>query len=600
MRKVISLLFVLLTPREKRNAGFVLLLMILVAISETVGVASIIPLMTTISENSPAEKTGVVKVLFQFFGKPDDRKFTMILGSCFILFLLITLTLKTIAFWAQSKYARIRVHSIGARLLEGYLTQPYAWYLNQHTSRLSTNILNEIGQVVSGALFPVMQLFAHSIVAIALLALLFAIDPALALSAIVFLGISYSGIYFLCRKPLFVSGKKRYSANLERYKIINEIFGGIKDVKVKGLELTMRRRFEVPSYRTANQEVKIALLKQLPGYFMQGALTIGVVSALLYLLVSRGSLSNVLPTFAAFAYAGYRLMPSLQQIYRHLSSIRSSLPALEALVKDYSSTIKGNTHNLQMHETEKMTLNQAIELENISFSYSGIEKKAIDSLNMLIPAYSRIGIVGTTGAGKTTLVDILLGLLRPESGSLKVDGIEICSSNLPSWQKTVGYVPQQIFLADETIAGNIAFGIPEKDIDREAVEKAAKTANLHEFILEQLAQGYDTTVGERGVRLSGGQRQRIGIARALYHEPDLIIMDEATSALDNITENAVMKSVENLSERVTTILIAHRLTTVQSCDIIYLLENGRVKASGSFDELIENSIDFRNLSQAAN
>ncbi len=253
-----------------------------------------------------------------------------------------------------------------------------------------------------------------------------------------------------------------------------------------------------------------------------------------------------------------------------------------------------------MNETQQMILNQAIELENISYSYPGTERKAIDSLNMIIPAYSRIGIVGTTGAGKTTLIDILLGLLSSESGTLKVDGVVIDNNNLAGWQKTVGYVPQQIFLADESIAGNIAFGIPEKDIDMVAVEKAAKIANLHEFILEQLAHGYETTVGERGVRLSGGQRQRIGIARALYHEPDLIIMDEATSALDNITENAVMKSVENLSDRVTIILIAHRLTTVQSCDIIYLLEDGSIKASGSYNELLEKSVDFRNLSQVEN
>ena len=596
MKKAISLLFVLLTRREKRNAGYVFILMMLVALSETVGVASILPFMTVVSDSGSSEKSGVIAILYRFFGEPDDRKFTIILGSCFILFLFLTLVLKTVTFWAQSKYAKMRIYSISSRLLERYLTRPYAWYLNQHTARLSTNILNEINQVVASSLFPLMQLFAHSIVAVALLAFLFVIDPKLALSAIVFLSVSYGGIYFIFKKPLFVCGKKRYAANLKRYKIINEIFGGIKDIKVKDLELTMRRRYEGPAYQTFNQEVKITLMKQLPGYFMQGALTVGVVIALLYLSLSRGSLASVLPTFAAFAYAGYRLMPSLQQIYRHLSAIRSSLPALEALVKDYTK-LEDNILDATMGEIEKVTLNQRIELKNISYSYPRTEKKAIDSLNMVIPAYSRIGIVGTTGSGKTTLIDIILGLLSFESGTMTVDGVKIDNSNIVGWRKTVGYVPQQIFLADETISGNIAFGIPEEDIDMAAVEKAAKIANLHEFILEQLDQGYNTTVGERGVRLSGGQRQRIGIARALYHEPDLIIMDEATSALDNLTESAVMKSVENLSDRVTIILIAHRLTTVQSCDTIYLLEGGSIKASGSYNELLESSADFRNLSQ---
>jgi ABC-type multidrug transport system fused ATPase/permease subunit len=596
MRKVIGLLLELLTPREKMNAGYVLLLMILVAVSETVGVASLLPFMTAVSDSGSSEKTGVIKVAYRFFGEPDDRKFILILGSCFILFLFITLALKTVAYWSQVKYAKMRVHLIGVRLLERYLTQPYVWYLNQHTSHLSTNILNEINQVVGGALFPLMQLFAHSFVAVFLLAFLFVIDPFLASGAMVFLSITYGGIYFFLRKPLLVNGEKRYLANLKRYKIIQEIFGGIKDIKIKGLELTMRRRFEGPSYHTANQEVKIDLMKQLPGFFMQGALTAGVIIALLYLNTSRGSLSSSLPDFAAFAYAGYRLMPSLQQIYRQLSSTRSSLHLLESLVKDYTD-LEDNVLNSHLCETGAVILNKSIKLENISFSYPEAETKAIDVLNLEIPAYSRIGIVGTTGSGKTTLIDIILGLLSPDLGSIKVDGIEISKNNLTGWQKNVGYVPQQIFLADETIANNIAFGVPEEDIDMSAVETAAKIANLHEFVQEELVQGYDTKVGERGVRLSGGQRQRIGIARALYNAPSLIIMDEATSALDNITENAVMKAVENMADRMTIILIAHRLTTVQNCDTIYLLEKGSIKEFGSYDELIENSADFRNLSK---
>ncbi len=599
MRKVISLLFVLLTRREKRNAGYVFILMILVALSETVGVASLLPFMTVVSESGPSEKSGAVEILYRLLGEPDDRRFIIILGSSFILFLFITLALKTVTYWAQVKYAKMRVHWIGVRLLERYLTQPYAWYLNQHTSRLSTNILNEINNVIAGSLFPLLQLFAHSLVAVALLAFLFVIDSFLALSAIAFLSVSYGGIYFLLRKPLFVNGKRRYSANLERYKVIQEIFGGVKDVKIKCLEQTMKGRFKGPSYHTANQEMKIDLMRQVPGFFMQGVLTVGVVATLLYLHVSHGSLSSALPDFAAFAYAGYRLMPSLQQIYRHLSSIRSSAPSLEALVKDYAD-LEGDGLNFEVCESEKVILNQAIELKNISYSYPRTEKKAIDSLNMVIPAHSRIGIVGTTGSGKTTLIDIVLGLLSSDTGTMKVDGVEISNNKLSGWQKTVGYVPQQIFLADETIAGNIAFGIPGEDIDMEAVEKAAKIANLHEFVQKELAQGYDTRVGERGVRLSGGQRQRIGIARALYHAPDLIIMDEATSALDNITENAVMKAVENMADRMTIILIAHRLTTVQSCDTIYLLEKGSIKAFGSYNELLENSADFRNLSQVEN
>ena len=596
MKKIFNLLFVLLTEKEKKKAFFVLVLMILVAASETIGVASIIPFIYSVTENASSEKTGIILFLYNVFNKPEDRDFTLILGGCFVLFLLITLILKTIAYWSQVKFAKMRVHLIGVRFLERYLYQSYAWFLNQHTSRLCSTILSEINQVVGGALFPQMQVLAHSLIAMALFGFIFMVDPILALSAVLFLGSTYGVIYIILRKPLLENGKKRYLANQERYRIAQEIFGGIKDIKGKGLEPIMRQRFENPSYHTANQEVKVDMMKQLPSYFMQGTLTVGMVITLLYLQNSRGSLTDALPDFAAFAYAGYRLMPSLQQIYRNATSTRSSVHLLEVLVRDYISLTE-NIQKTNIIDSEKISLNKKIELINITYSYPKSNDKAIDTISLEIPAKSTIGIVGTTGSGKTTLVDIVLGLLNPQNGEMYIDNKIINESNIRGWQKSVGYVPQQIFLADETIAGNIAFGIPENEIDIKAVESAAKIANLHEFVTEQLSHGYNSTVGEKGVRLSGGQRQRIGIARALYHSPDLIIMDEATSALDNITENAVMKAVENMANQMTIILIAHRLTTVQSCDVIYLLENGQIKASGTYEELLEKSTEFRNLSQ---
>ncbi len=238
-------------------------------------------------------------------------------------------------------------------------------------------------------------------------------------------------------------------------------------------------------------------------------------------------------------------------------------------------------------------LNHAITLNNIHYRYPNALRPALDGINLTIPTKSTVGLVGTTGSGKTTTVDLILGLLDAQKGTLEIDGQVITEHNCRAWQRSVGYVPQQIYLADDTVAANIAFGIEAKDIDQTAVERAAKTANLHEFVTNGLPKQYQTTVGERGVRLSGGQRQRIGIARALYHNPQVLILDEATSALDNVTEQAVMEAVHNLGHEITIIMIAHRLSTVKNCDQIVLLEQGRVNARGVYGELMENNVHFK-------
>jgi ABC-type multidrug transport system fused ATPase/permease subunit len=274
-------------------------------------------------------------------------------------------------------------------------------------------------------------------------------------------------------------------------------------------------------------------------------------------------------------------------------------PTVDKLFQDFQSTGSSPVDGPQRHE-EALTLQNSICLKNISYRYPNSENDVIRDLTLNIPALTTVGLVGATGSGKTTTVDIILGLLRPSSGQILVDGQTITSLNMRSWQKCLGYVPQQIYLSDDTIAANIAFGIEKSDIDMAAVRRAAEIANLHEFVWNHLPNRYETLIGERGVRLSGGQRQRIGIARAMYHSPRVVILDEATSALDNVTEQAVMEAVTNLSSRVTLILIAHRLTTVKNCDQVFLLEQGRLAALGTYDQLITANDSFRNLARAGN
>lgn len=306
---------------------------------------------------------------------------------------------------------------------------------------------------------------------------------------------------------------------------------------------------------------------------------------LLYLLYSEGDFESSIPLIAMYAFAGYRLMPALQQIYASSAQIRFVGPALDNLHKDFCglNDLKPAVANLS-----SLALRKSIELTNITYTYPEAAAPSINAVNLSIPAFSRVGFVGATGSGKTTLVDLILGLLMPQHGELKVDGQTVTAADIRKWQSAIGYVPQHIFLIDDSIAANIAFGVAPEERDQAAIKLASEIASLHEFVSEELSEGYDTIVGERGIRLSGGQRQRIGIARALYHNPKVLILDEATSALDNLIEQKVINAIDGLDREMTVIMIAHRLSTLRQCDQIYLLERGEVKAYGNFDELAEN------------
>lgn len=597
MFKTYQKLYEILIPSERRRAGFVFFLMLIVALLETAGVASIFPFISVLSDPESVERNPFLSQLYDWSGVSSVNDFITLLGAAFLAILLLSLTAKAVSQWAQLDFTKMRVHSLGYRLTQRYLAQPYDWFLTQHTSRLTTTILSEINRVISASLFPALQLVAHSIVAICLLTFLLIINPFVALFAGTILAGSYGLIYVVVRKPLGRFGRWRFKANQKRFKVTQETFGGIKDVKISGLEPQMLKRFETPSHDTAKQEVKMEIIKQLPGFFMQGLLFGGVVAILLYLSSVHGSMLGALPTFAAFAFAGYRLMPSLQQIYSHMTSLKASAPSLDSLIEDLRQLEPYRPEGDSAAAARKFPPPKSeIALRDVSYKYPGTDSYALESLSLVIPVNKQIGLVGSTGSGKSTTVDLILGLLKPVKGALEVDGVTIDATNARSWQRCIGYVPQHIFLADDTVAGNIAFGLPAEERNKDAVVKAAKIANLHDFIMKQLPDGYDTEVGERGVRLSGGQRQRIGIARAMYYDPDVIIMDEATSALDNITEKAVMSAVDNLSKLKTVVMIAHRLTTVQNCDVIYFLEHGKVKYSGNYHELIEKSSEFREMS----
>jgi ATP-binding cassette, subfamily B, bacterial PglK len=590
-------LYGLLDSRERRRVVLVLLLLVLVAFAQVLGVASIMPFIAVLANPDVVETNRYLSLLYETLGFTSREGFLYFLGLVFFALLVGSLALEALGGWAQLRFSHNRNYQWSARLVGGYLRQPYEWFLNRHSADLATSVLAEVNQVVTAALFPAMQAIAHILVALFLLALLIAVDPVLAVAIGGVLGGGFGLIAMTLKKRLKKIGVERREANKSRFHIVQEAFGGIKDVKVAGLEESFVRRFRRPSQILASRQISAGLMSQMPSYAMQALLFGGMMLALLYLMASYGGFQEAIPVAALYAFAAYRLLPAIKNIYGDVTKLRFSEAALDALCKDFA-TLQTFADEKGPADSDRVPLRKSLQLDRVVYAYPGATRTALTGLSLAIPAFSTIGLVGSTGSGKTTTVDLILGLLRPQSGRLVIDGREITDELVRAWQRSVGYVPQHIFLADDSVAGNIAFGLQAKDIDRASVERAARVANLHDFVVSDLPEGYDTHVGERGVRLSGGQRQRIGIARALYHDPDILILDEATSALDNLTEQAVMEAVHNLGSRKTIVLIAHRLSTVKSCDRIYLLEQGRLVGEGSYDELIAVNERFRAMAEA--
>jgi ABC-type multidrug transport system fused ATPase/permease subunit len=578
-------LFFLLTPLERKRASWLLMMIIIMALLDMIGVASILPFMAVLTNPGFIETNSILNTMFKasnIFGVENIQQFLFALGTLVFLLLIISLIFKALTTYLQVRFIQMREYSISRRLVEGYLHHPYSWFLSRNSSELGKTILSEVEQLIDNGMRPLMELIAKGAVTIALITLLIIADPKLTLIVGLSLAASYLLIFYFVRNYLNRIGKERLKNNQLRFTSISEVFGAAKEVKVGGLEQSYVKRFSNSAQIFARTQASSIVIGQIPRFILEAIAFGGILLIILYIMAQRGSFNSALPIVSLYVFAGYRLIPALQVIYVSFTQITFIGPSLDKLYDDLKN-IKAFKEN---QDQGVFSFNKTITLKNICYNYPNSSRAALKDINLSIPAKSIIGLIGVTGCGKTTTVDIILGLLEPQKGTLEVDKKIITKKNSRSWQRSIGYVPQHIYLADDSVAANIAFGVDLIDIDQAAVERASKIANLHNFVIEELPKQYQTTVGERGVRLSGGQRQRIGIARALYHNPKLLILDEATSALDTQTEKAVMDAINNLGKDITIIIIAHRLNTVKRCDKIFLLEKGEIKNQGTFDELI--------------
>lgn len=597
---MIRQLFSLLSPQQLKDFYILQILVVVMAFTELLGIASIAPFMALVGDISLIEKEGgLFKTLYELSGLTAPADFLFYSGLVVLLMLTVSTLISMFTIWKLALYGTKIGTEIADRLYAYYMQQDWLFHASNSSAHLTKQVSTEAMRVTDAIIQPLMQINAKLVLALFISMSIFLYDPIIAIAGLLIFICAYISFYKLVRKHLQENGEEMSQVYTQRFRLMNEGFGGIKDVLLLNRRYDFVERFQASGKAFAYARGTNSAISQVPRYFME-LIAFGAMIGLVLILVKfhQGNLGTVLPILAVYALAAFKLLPAIQQIYSSVAQIKGNTAAFEAIKDDLRNSLITHHATIKRPEVSHLQFKKQVSLNNVTFSYPNESSPAIDGLNMVIPKNSVVGLVGTSGSGKSTAIDLLLGLLTPKEGHLFIDDIRITLKNKRAWQNTIGFVPQSIYLSEGTIAENIAFGLPAQDIDLYQVNKALELANLTDLV-EKLPKGINTKVGERGVQLSGGQRQRIGIARAMYHKADVLVFDEATSALDGITEKIIMKAIHNFSGQKTIIMIAHRLKTVQKCDIIYMMEKGKIIDQGTYQELLQKNFKFKEMAEHA-
>ena len=581
--------------RQRQYQFFLLTgLMLISAFAEVVSLGAVLPFLGILVAPDRVFNHPVVADMAQAWGITSADQLVLPLTAAFIAAALIAGAIRILLLWASTRLVFASGADLSIEVYRRTLYQPY----QVHVARNSSTVLSGIGKVngvVFFVLLPLLTLVSSTVLLVAVMLALIAIDPMVASVAAVSFGTSYALITWMSRRRLHRNSQRIAFEQTQVVKALQEGLGGIRDVLLDGTQpvyCDIYRKADLPLRRAQGNNAVIA---QSPRYAME-ALGMVLIAALAYALSRQaGSIATALPVLGALALGAQRLLPALQQIYNAWVSIAGNHASLADAIELLNQPLP--EEELLQPAPEPLLFQDVIRFDAVRFRYTNDGPWVLDGLNLTIPQGARVGFVGSTGSGKSTTLDLLMGLLMPTEGEFLVDGQPISGIRVRVWQRSIAHVPQSIYLADTTLAENIAFGVPPETIDLDRVQQAARQAQISEFI-ESSPEGYQAYVGERGIRLSGGQRQRIGIARALYKQAKVLVFDEATSALDNATEQSVMDAIEGLSSDITILLIAHRLTTVRRCDTIVELEHGQVVAQGTYEQLLERSPSFRRMAGA--
>jgi ATP-binding cassette, subfamily B, bacterial PglK len=573
-------------PYGRAKLGLVFLLSLAQALFQVIGITSIFPFLAIAADPDRIRRSHFGTRFLGLFPPMENQQLLLVAGLIAIAGLLASNVVNLLAEYARTRYAQNFAHWLRVRLLRRMASQPYTYFLQRNSGDLLKKVVADVMNYTSGVLLPFLDSVARVLTALLLLATLFLVQPVIALSAAIVLGAYYAIIFrLLARKRREVDENLRTSV-AGSYREAQQMLGGIKPVKVHRAEEHFLSRFAKHSTVLARMYARLPVFANSARYLVEPLAFGGLVIAVLLLAARGRDFSDILPNLGVMALAGYRLLPSLQLLYGQLTQISSMRHAVDEVYDEFVAaetdrSVPSTISSERLAPARPLHWNDAIIMREVSFRYPSRSRPALDGLSLAIAKNASLGVIGPTGSGKSTLVDLLLGLYQPTAGEILIDGRPLTPALVPSWQASIGYVPQDIFLIDDTIARNIAFGLPDNEIDRARLREACAMAQLLDFIEAQLPDGLDTNVGERGVRLSGGQRQRIGLARALYHRPSLLILDEATSALDVATEAKLLEALRSLAGKLTMVVAAHRLSAVENCDQLVNLSEmtGAVKAN---------------------
>jgi ATP-binding cassette, subfamily B, bacterial PglK len=569
------------SSRRKGQFGLLLGLMVLASFAEILSIGSVLPFLAVLTDPQRIFDFHLTQPLIKALGISTASQLLLPLTAIFCITAILAAAIRLLLLRSSLFLAAATGSDIGYDMYRRTLFQPYSVHVSRNTSEIIDGISIKSTAIANGVVMPLLYIFSSAIMTGLIVGILLILAPETTLIAFGIFGLIYLAVIKLTRKQLLIDSKNIASESTQVIKSLQEGLGGIRDVLIDGTQNTFCRIYQKSDFVLRRSYASSSFISVSPRFAVE-ALGMLMIATLAYFLAKQpNGVAQAVPILGALALAAQRLLPLMQQAYSSWSNLRQNQYSL----KDTLEFLDQPLPNELESSSAPINFAKDIALDNISFSYSAGTQPILQNLSLIIPKGSRIGFIGETGSGKSTLLDIVMGLLQPSTGSLKIDGAIVDAHNLRAWQKHVAHVPQSIFLADGTIAENIAFGLPLDQIDELRVRQAAEQAQIHD-IIEKLPNGYQTMVGERGVRLSGGQRQRLGIARAIYKQADVIIFDEATSALDNDTEKAVMEAIDQLSNELTILIIAHRLTTLKNCSQIIELDKGSVKRVGKYDQLI--------------
>jgi len=578
--KIFKKLLVLLDKKQKQNMVGLVFMMLIGAALETLGVSLILPVMNIILEENAVEKHWYLQLIVKVFHVEGTKNLTIFVMSALIFMFIVKNAYLFVQQKATLKFVYTNQFATSRRMMINYMQRPYEYYLNADTAVIQRNITSDVNNMY-GLILALLSLMSEAVVFVALVAISFATDVWMTVTVTILLVAILAIIKVAIKPTLAKAGQENQDFYSGLFKWINQSVTGIKEIKIAGKEPYFINEYSKCGAGYVNAVQRYSLFNATPRLLIETVAIAGMVGYLMIMLMNGVQATEIMPQITLLALVAMRLIPCANRMNNHMNSISYFEPffmgvndSLQQEITDESVNYD-EEHYAKKMEVEKLPVTKSIVLSDITYKYPNTDVLIFDHATFEIPVGSSVGIVGSSGSGKTTVVDIMLGLLKNESGQVLADGIDV-KTNYQGWLKNIGYIPQTIFMIDSTIRKNVAFGVPDEDIDDEKVWQALREARLDEFV-KGLPEGLDTGIGERGIRLSGGQRQRIGIARALFENPEVLVLDEATSALDNETEAAIMESINNLHGKKTLVIIAHRLQTIEKCDMVYRVKDGKIE-----------------------